>query len=37
MVLKLAVQTRLNSLHKWAIWKVANGKILILVFDVGKL
>ena len=32
MALKLAVQTRLHWWHKWAIWEVANGKMLVLLF-----
>ena len=32
MALKLVKQTGLNCLHKWAMWKVANGKILALLF-----
>ena len=30
--LEMALQTRLNWWHKWVIWEVANGKILVLLF-----
>ena len=36
-ILKIGSASMINWLHKWAIWEVANGKILVLLFRCWKI